>query len=198
MRHRTAEETHHQNRRVLCVAGSERVLAPAGGGLSAGDLGASADYRNHRHRRGHWLAGLQTLSRFGTMVVAAIKRSGLMGKRQIEYKNICWLEVSWQRPFTVEGVFGALTHLSSLSPRGAVIWECREGTGVSLIYWEPTGVISGKSLRRSAPTGTSSFGRYMVVAGQPSGRHENSKSPNRCCHSTPTLRSRQSGRGWRQ
>jgi hypothetical protein len=52
-----------------------------------------------------------------------------MGKHQIEYKNICWLEVSWQRPFTVEDVFGALTHLSSLSPRGAVIWECRGKDG---------------------------------------------------------------------
>lgn len=52
-----------------------------------------------------------------------------MGKHQIEYKNICWLEVSWPRPFTVEDVFGALTHLSSLRPRGAVIWECRGKDG---------------------------------------------------------------------
>ena len=52
-----------------------------------------------------------------------------MGKHQVEYKNICWLEVSWQRPFTVEDVFGALTNLSPLSPRGAVIWECRGRDG---------------------------------------------------------------------
>lgn len=52
-----------------------------------------------------------------------------MGKHQIEYKNICWLEVSWQRPFTLEGIFEALTHLSSLNPRGAVIWECRGRDG---------------------------------------------------------------------
>ena len=52
-----------------------------------------------------------------------------MGKHQIEYKNICWLEVSWQRPFTVDAVWEVLTHLSSLSPRGAVIWECRGKDG---------------------------------------------------------------------
>ena len=46
MHHRTTEKTHHQNRGVLRTAGSERVLAPAGGGLSARDLGVSADYRN--------------------------------------------------------------------------------------------------------------------------------------------------------
>ena len=50
-----------------------------------------------------------------------------MTKHQIEH--ICWLEVSWERPFIVEDVFEALTHLSSLSPRGAVIWECRGKDG---------------------------------------------------------------------
>ena len=50
-----------------------------------------------------------------------------MTKHQIEH--ICWLEVSWERPFTVEDVFEALTHLSSLSPRGAVIWEVRGKDG---------------------------------------------------------------------
>lgn len=52
-----------------------------------------------------------------------------MGKHQVEYKNICWLEASWRRPFTVEDVFEALTHLSALSPRGAVIWEVRGKDG---------------------------------------------------------------------
>lgn len=52
-----------------------------------------------------------------------------MGKHQVEYKNVCWLEVSWQRPFTVEDIFETLTHLSSLSPRGAVIWEVRGKDG---------------------------------------------------------------------
>ena len=127
MRHRTAEKTHHQNRGVLRSAGSERVPATAGSGLSAGDLGVSADYSNHRHSRGHWLEGLQTLPRLGKMVMETIKRSGLMTKHQIEH--ICWLEVSWERPFTVEDVFEALTHLSSLSPRGAVIWEVRGKDG---------------------------------------------------------------------
>lgn len=50
-----------------------------------------------------------------------------MTKHQIEH--ICWLEVSWQRPFTVDAVWEALTHLSSLSPRGAVIWEVRGKNG---------------------------------------------------------------------
>ncbi len=50
-----------------------------------------------------------------------------MTKHQIEH--ICWLEVSWERPFIVEDVFEALTHLSSLSPRGAVIWEVRGKDG---------------------------------------------------------------------
>lgn len=45
-----------------------------------------------------------------------------MSKHQIE--NLCWREVSWQRPFDLESVWETLTHLSTLSPRGAVIWEC--------------------------------------------------------------------------
>lgn len=127
MRHRTTKETHHQNCGVLCAAGSERFPASAGSSLSPRNMGVSADHRNHRHSRDHRLAGLQTLSRFGKMVVAAIKRSGLMSKHQIEH--IQWMEVSWPRPFTVEDVFEALTHLSSLRPRGAVIWECRGKDG---------------------------------------------------------------------
>ena len=50
-----------------------------------------------------------------------------MAKHQIE--NLCWREVSWQRPFELEDVWEALTHLSALSPRGAVIWECRGRDG---------------------------------------------------------------------
>lgn len=52
-----------------------------------------------------------------------------MVKHQIEYKNICWLEVSWRRPFSLDMVFQTLTHLSTLSPRGAVIWEVRGVNG---------------------------------------------------------------------
>ena len=129
MRHRITEETHHQDRGVLRSAGSKRLSASTGSSLSLRNMGVFADYRNHCHRRNHRLAGLQAFPRFGKMVVAAIKRSGLMGKHQIEYKNICWLEVSWQRPFTVDAVWEVLTHLSSLSPRGAVIWECRGKDG---------------------------------------------------------------------
>lgn len=46
-----------------------------------------------------------------------------MRKHQIE--NLVWREMMWQRPFEPETVWDALTHLSTLSPRGAVIWECR-------------------------------------------------------------------------
>lgn len=38
-------------------------------------------------------------------------------------------EVSWQRPFALEDVWEALTHLSALSPRGVVIWECQGKDG---------------------------------------------------------------------
>ncbi len=50
-----------------------------------------------------------------------------MTRHKIEH--ICWLEVSWQRPFNIEAVWEALTHLSALSPRGAVVWECRGKNG---------------------------------------------------------------------
>ena len=50
-----------------------------------------------------------------------------MTRHKIEH--ICWLEVSWQRPFNIEDVWEALTHLSALSPRGAVVWECRGKNG---------------------------------------------------------------------
>lgn len=38
MRHRTAKETHHQNRGVLRSAGSENFPASAGSILPAGDM----------------------------------------------------------------------------------------------------------------------------------------------------------------
>lgn len=50
-----------------------------------------------------------------------------MTKHTIEHS--CWLEVRWERPFTVDTVLEALTHLSSLSPRGAVLWESRGKDG---------------------------------------------------------------------
>lgn len=123
----TAQETQHQNRGVLRSVGSERFPAPAGGGLLAGDMGVSAHHCDRRHHRYHWLARVPLLPRFGKMVVATVKRSGLMTKHQIE--NLCWREVSWQRPFDLEDVWEALTHLSALSPRGAVLWECRGRDG---------------------------------------------------------------------
>lgn len=50
-----------------------------------------------------------------------------MRKHQIE--NICWQEVYWRRGFTIESVWEALSHLASLSPRGAVLWEVRGKEG---------------------------------------------------------------------
>ena len=35
----------------------------------------------------------------------------------------------WQRPFRLETVWEVLTHLSAMTPRGAVIWECRGSNG---------------------------------------------------------------------
>jgi len=60
------------------------------------------------------------------MVRETIKRSGLMTKHQIEH--ICWLEVSCQRPFSLEAVEEALTHLSALSPVGPLSGKYAAGT----------------------------------------------------------------------
>lgn len=48
-------------------------------------------------------------------------------------ENLCWREIAWQRPFEQEEVWAALTHLATLSPRGAVIWETR-GSGGHVIH----------------------------------------------------------------
>lgn len=108
MRHRTAQETDYQNRGSLCAVGSERIPLETHSVLSAGNSDVSARYRNSGRHCSHRLAGLQAFSRFGKMVVAAIKRSGLMSKHQIS--NISWREVNWQRPFTLEscGAFSCL------------------------------------------------------------------------------------------
>nr|WP_325239685.1 type IV secretory system conjugative DNA transfer family protein [uncultured Oscillibacter sp.] len=50
-----------------------------------------------------------------------------MTKHQIEH--ICWREVSWSRPFDLDTVLDVLMSLSTLSPRGAVIWEVRGKDG---------------------------------------------------------------------
>ena len=50
-----------------------------------------------------------------------------MSKHKIEH--ICWLEVNWQRPFDMEDVWNVLNGLSTLSPRGAIIWEVRGSNG---------------------------------------------------------------------
>ena len=52
-------------------------------------------------------------------------------KRQIE--NIVWNEVVWNRPFELDAVHEALTHMASLTLRGTVIWEVR-GSGGHVRY----------------------------------------------------------------
>lgn len=131
MPHRT-QETQHTDFRDVPTAIPERVAASHSGEISDRDFPGTPDHRHHRSGSGHLLAVVQAFSRFGKMVVSAInsisdKRSGLMTKHQIS--NICWREVHWQRPFQIEDIWQALTHLSTLSPRGAVIWECRGKDG---------------------------------------------------------------------
>lgn len=126
MRHRT-QEPDYKNPGDVLPAIPQRPADSLGSADAHGDLEATSGHRNHRHRWGHWLEGLQTLPRFGKMVMDKVKKEWAMTKHTIEH--ICWLEVSWQRPFTVDAVWEALTHLSSLSPRGAVIWECRGKDG---------------------------------------------------------------------
>lgn len=48
-------------------------------------------------------------------------------KHKIEHLE--WLEVMIQRPYQLETVWETLTHLSTLSPRGAVVWEARGRSG---------------------------------------------------------------------
>lgn len=48
-------------------------------------------------------------------------------KHKIEH--IRWLEMAWQRPYQIETVWAALTHLAALTPRGAVVWEVRGCNG---------------------------------------------------------------------
>lgn len=48
-------------------------------------------------------------------------------KHQIE--QICWRQVIWARPYKIETVWELLSHLASLSPRGAVVWEVRGRNG---------------------------------------------------------------------
>ncbi len=48
-------------------------------------------------------------------------------KHQIE--DFVWRELIWTRPYKTETVWEMLSHLSALSPRGAVIWEVRSRNG---------------------------------------------------------------------
>lgn len=73
-----------------------------------------------------WLPFMEAPARFGKMV-ERIKKEWAMSKHQIEH--ICWLEVKWQRPFDMEDIWNVLSGLSTLSPRGAIIWEVRGSNG---------------------------------------------------------------------
>lgn len=127
MQNRTAKKMEYTDFRDMSAAVPERLAAPYSSKLPDRNLPRTAGYRRHRAYKHHRMACLQALSRFGRKMVAAIKRSGLMTKHQIE--NLCWREVSWKRPFSMENVWNALSNISTLSPRGAVIWECRGKDG---------------------------------------------------------------------
>jgi hypothetical protein len=45
------------------------------------------------------------------------------------FNDFIWREVRWQRPYDLQNIQELLTHLATLSPRGAVIWEVRGGSG---------------------------------------------------------------------
>ena len=53
-------------------------------------------------------------------------------KRTIE--DLCWKEVVWRRPFELSAVHELLSHLASLVPCGALIWEARGFAG-SIRYY---------------------------------------------------------------
>lgn len=106
------QETHHPDCGSVCSAGAERLPAPTGSGLSVGDLGVFARHRGRRHRRSHRLACLQVLSFPGKMVEKI--KEWAMTRHKIEH--ICWLEVSWQRPFELEDTW----KLSPTSRRSAL------------------------------------------------------------------------------
>lgn len=55
------------------------------------------------------------------------KKEWAILKRQIE--NIIWKETVWTRPYKIETVWETFSHLASLSPRGAVVWEVRSRNG---------------------------------------------------------------------
>ncbi len=44
-------------------------------------------------------------------------------------EHLQWLEVMVQRPYQMETVWETLTHIATLSPRGAVVWEARGRSG---------------------------------------------------------------------
>lgn len=127
MQNRTTEEMEHSDFRDVSAAVPERMAAPHSGEIPDRNLPHAAGHCRHRSGNRHHMASLQTFPRFGRKIVAAIKRSGLMTKHQIEH--ICWREVSWSRPFDLDTVLDVLMSLSTLSPRGAVIWEVRGKDG---------------------------------------------------------------------
>ena len=44
-------------------------------------------------------------------------------------QKLLWYEIFWQRPYTLETIYGLLTHVASATPRGSVIWEVRGRKG---------------------------------------------------------------------
>lgn len=123
MKNRTAQEMEYPCLRDLLAAVYQRMAAPRSSSLSHRNLSGAAGHRGHWTDRHHCMEGLQ----ISPLPRKMVKRSGHMRKHCIQ--DICWNEVKWERPFDLEAVWETLTHLSSLEPRGAVIWECRGRNG---------------------------------------------------------------------
>lgn len=45
------------------------------------------------------------------------------------FETLRWMEVVWRRPYEIEAVWDAFTHIAALSPRGALVWEARGFNG---------------------------------------------------------------------
>lgn len=66
------------------------------------------------------------------MVMRLRKEWAILTKHQIEHLQ--FKEMVWQRPYKLEAVWEALSHLATTTPRGAVVWEIRSYRGKISYY----------------------------------------------------------------
>jgi len=50
------------------------------------------------------------------------------------FYELCWREFIWRRPFKIEAVWEMLSHLATLTSRGAIVWEARGHKGFVRYY----------------------------------------------------------------